>query len=77
MPLLDGSPVDAATAGGVLAAVATMDSDFEARQVLVGLARVMPADAGLITRYRDVARGLGEFERGQAEQALDRFAGVD
>lgn len=37
----------------------------------------MPADAGLITRYRDVARGLGEFERGQAERALDRFAGVD
>lgn len=77
LPLLDGSAVDAVTAGGVLAAVATMGSDFEARQVLVGLARVMPADAALIARYRDVARGLGEYERGQAERALDRFAGVD
>ncbi len=77
MALLGGSSVDAATAGGVLAAVATMDSDFEARQVLVGLARVMPADAALIARYRDVARGLGDFERGQAERGLDRFAAVD
>lgn len=76
-PLLGGSSVDAATAAGVLGAVATMDSDFEARQVLVDLARVMPADAGLIARYRDVARGLGDFERGEAERALDRFGRVD
>lgn len=75
--LLGGSSVDAATAAGVLGAVATMDSDFEVRQVLVDLARVMPADAGLIARYRDVARGLGDFERGEAERALDRFARVD
>ncbi|ANB17584.1 M56 family metallopeptidase [Dokdonella koreensis] len=75
--LLDGPAVDAATAQNVLAAVATMGSDFEAREVLVRLARVMPEDAGLIERYRGVARGLGDFERGQAEKALDRFAVVN
>ncbi|PZQ09810.1 MAG: hypothetical protein DI564_17200 [Rhodanobacter denitrificans] len=77
MGLLGGTSVDAATAGGVLSSVATMDSDFEARQVLVGLARVMPADGALIARYREVARGLADFERGQAERALDRFAAVN
>ncbi|HUD43409.1 MAG TPA: M56 family metallopeptidase [Dokdonella sp.] len=77
LALLDGAVPDAATTNGVLAAVETMDSDFEARQVLVGLARVMPGEAGLIARYRKVARGLDDFERGQAEKALDRFDGAD
>jgi hypothetical protein len=35
----------------------------------------MPNDADLIARYRSVARRLGDFERGEAERALDRFAG--
>jgi hypothetical protein len=33
----------------------------------------MPADAELIARYRRIARDLGSYERGQAEEALDRF----
>jgi hypothetical protein len=33
----------------------------------------MPNDAALIERYRAAARELGDFERGQAEKALDRF----
>jgi beta-lactamase regulating signal transducer with metallopeptidase domain len=59
----------------VLAAAADIGSDFECREVLVALARVMPADPALIRDYRQVARRLGDFERGQAERALDRFAG--
>ena len=42
-------------------------------EVLIALARVMPNDAALIARYRDVARRLSDYERGQAEKALDRF----
>ncbi len=48
-----------------------MDSDFEMRTVLQATAKTMPKDAELINRYRQVARNLGDFERGQAEKALD------
>ena len=34
----------------------------------------MPADEALIRRYREITRGMGDFERMQAEKALDRFA---
>jgi hypothetical protein len=51
-----------------------VQSDFEAGQVLVALATRMPDDAGLRERYRSSARRLGDFERGRAEKALDRFA---
>lgn len=72
--LLEAGPVDVAIADGVLSAVADIGSDFEAGEVLTSLARVMPNDAGLIQRYRVASRRLGDFERGQAEKALDRFA---
>jgi hypothetical protein len=62
-------------ARAVLEAASTIGSDYECREVLVELARVMPGDADLIARYRDVARRLSDFERGAAERALDRFAG--
>ncbi len=75
LALLDRSDIDAITANAVIGAVATMGSDFEQREVLVRLARVMPKDVALIERYRAVARGMSDFERGQAEKALDRFAG--
>jgi hypothetical protein len=58
----------------VLDTAAKIGSDFECREVLVALARVMPNDAGLIERYRSVARRLSDHERGAAERALDRFA---
>jgi beta-lactamase regulating signal transducer with metallopeptidase domain len=58
----------------VLEAAANLGSDYECREVLVALARVMPNDAGLIERYRNVARRLSDSERGAAERALDRFA---
>ena len=72
--LLSGGPVDRATADGVLTLLDGIGSDFEAGEVLKSLARVMPADAALIERYRAAARRLDDFERGQAEKALDRFA---
>ncbi len=58
----------------VLDAAAAMDSDYECREVLVALARVMPGEADLIARFREVARQLSGTERGAAERALDRFA---
>ena len=57
----------------VLDAAAGIHSDYDCREVLVALARVMPNDAELIARYRDVARHLSNYERGEAERALDRF----
>lgn len=75
LALLDRGPVNAITANAVIEAVATMGSDFEQREVLVRLAKVMPKDAMLIERYRAVARKMSDYERGQAEKSLDRFAG--
>ena len=63
-----------AGAAAVLDAAAGIGSDFECREVLIALAGVMPNDADLIARYRAVARRLSDFERTQAEHALDRFA---
>ena len=62
-------------ARAVLDAAAGIGSNHERMEVLVALARVMPADAALIARYREVARALSDYERGAAERALDRFAG--
>lgn len=72
--LVGDAPVDVALADAVLAVLPAIGSDFEAREVLVALAAQMPADAALVERYRAASRRLGDFERGQAERALDRFA---
>ena len=71
--LMDAGPVDRAVANTVLDAVGGVSSDFEASEVLKSLAKAMPADPALIESYRAAARRLGDFERGQAEKALDRF----
>ena len=55
----------------VLAALDGMNDPGELTPVLLALARHMPADAALVARYRQVARVLPAFERGQVEQALD------
>ncbi len=73
--LLDEGSVDARLAGAILESVDEMQSDFEKRAVLVQTAARMPADPALIERYRAVARGMGDYERAQAEKGLDRFAG--
>jgi predicted Zn-dependent protease len=71
--LLQAGPVDATLANGVLESLQTIGSDFEAGEALEALAARMPNDPALIERYRAAARQLGDFERGQAEKALDRF----
>lgn len=71
--LVEAGPVDVALANGVLASLETIGSDFEAGEALEALARRMPNDPALIERYRAAARQLGDFERGEAERALDRF----
>lgn len=71
--LVEAGPVDVALATGVLASAEDIGSDYEAREALVTLAGHMPKDPALIERYRAVARDLGDYERGQAEKALDRF----
>lgn len=75
--LINAGPVDLAVANAVLDAAADISSDFEASEVLRALAARMPADEALVRRYRGMARGLGDYERGQVEKALDRFAAVD
>ena len=71
--LVEDGEVDATLALDVLNAARDIDSDYEAKEVLIALARVMPAEAQVIEVYRSVARGLSTYERGEAEQALDRF----
>ncbi len=56
--------------GAVLDSAAQIKSSYECREVLVALARVMPSDASLVERYRDVAKRLSDSDRGEAERAL-------
>lgn len=72
--VLDHAPVDAAGASGLLDAIAGIGADYERRVALTSLAARMPVDAALIARYREVARSLSSYERGEAEAALDRLA---
>jgi beta-lactamase regulating signal transducer with metallopeptidase domain len=59
-------------ARSVLDVADRIGSDHECREVLVALARVMPQDADLVARYRDIARRLSDSDRGAVERALDR-----
>jgi len=61
-------------ARSVLDALAHASAGYDCREVLVTLARVMPNDADLIEKYRAIARRRGDYDRGEAERALDRFA---
>ncbi len=72
--LAGAGKIDIATAEGMLKVIEGIGSNFESREALVALAAAMPSDTDLIERYRAAARKLGDFERGQAERALDRFA---
>ena len=57
----------------LLGAFDGMHSDFEIRTALVEVARRLPKDEEVIARYRSIARKLGDFERIQAEKALDHL----
>ncbi|MBL8519886.1 MAG: hypothetical protein JNK75_04375 [Betaproteobacteria bacterium] len=58
----------------LIRAVRGIDSDHEAKTLLTHIARRMPADADLAAAYRKAARQLGDWERMEAEKALDRLA---
>lgn len=76
LALITAAEVDATLSIGVLEAASTIGSDFEVKEVLTALAAVMPNDAEVLASYRAVARRLDSHERGQVEQALDRFTEV-
>lgn len=58
----------------MIGSVVRMGSDFERGEVLEALAEVMPNDPALIEAYRAATRAMAsQHERGEAEQALDRF----
>lgn len=69
--LIESVPLHADGSFAVLSALDGLDNPGELTPVLLALARRMPADAALVARYRQVARVLPAFERGQVEQALD------
>jgi hypothetical protein len=69
--LLDGAKLDGAGLAEVLDVASGLGSDFEKRTVLALVAKRVAADPDLNRRYRDVARGMGDFERGEALRALD------
>ncbi|CAM3938920.1 M56 family metallopeptidase [Roseateles saccharophilus] len=75
--LLDRATLPAAGLEQVIAAAEGMDAGFDRLQVLLRvagkLAELPAAGAGLTERLRRAGRGLGEFERGQLETALDRL----
>jgi beta-lactamase regulating signal transducer with metallopeptidase domain len=75
--LLDRPRLGAAGLAGVLGSAERMDGGFERLQVLLRVAEKLgqqrPVDAALIDRLRRAGRGLGDHERGQLENALDRL----
>lgn len=71
--LIRSSGPDVARSQNILRSVRGMSSDFERGEVLKALASAMPSDLALIEAYRATARGMSDFERAEAEKALDRF----
>ncbi|MFN3305176.1 MAG: hypothetical protein ACK44A_15875, partial [Roseateles sp.] len=62
----------------VLAGAEGVDGGFERLQLLLRVAERLgesrPVDAALVDRLRRAGRGLGDHERGQLENALDRLS---
>lgn len=69
--LLEHAKLDAAGLAGALDVTASLGSDFEKRTVLEGMAKSVAGDPELNRRYREVARDMSDFERGQVLRALD------
>jgi hypothetical protein len=76
--LLDRPKLGPAGLERVLATAEGMDGGFERLQVLLRVAerlgQAKPVDAALVDRVRRAGRGLGDHERGQIENALDRIS---
>jgi len=75
--LLDRPKLNATGLERVLTSAETIGRGFERMQVLLRvverLGQAKPVDAALIDRLRRAGRGLGDHERGQIENALDRL----
>ena len=71
LALIDSTPLNQDGCMAVLNALEGVDSQSDLTPVLLALAKHMPSDSSLIARYRQIARVLPAFERGQTEQALD------
>lgn len=75
--LLDRPRLGPAGLERVLSSAEGMEIGFERLQLLLRVAEKLggarPVDAALIERLRRAGRGLGEHERGQIENALDRL----
>jgi F0F1-type ATP synthase delta subunit len=69
--LVNRAALDKAGYAAVLQSTEGMRGDFEIKNVLSAVAKKIPADGELVSRYRKIARNLGDFERGQAEKAID------
>ncbi|MCC6407075.1 MAG: hypothetical protein IT453_07910 [Planctomycetes bacterium] len=69
--LLDAVALDRERVAAVLAATAEMDSDYEKQLVLAATADRAAKDPELERAYREIARSLGDYERGKALTALD------
>ncbi len=72
--LLKSAEPDASGYHALLDAADNIKSDYECGTLLQAIAKRMPGDSALIEHYRRVARRLGDYQRGQAEKALDRLA---
>ena len=76
--LLDRPKLGPAGLERVLTSAESMEGGFERLQVLLHVAEKLgqakPVDAALIERLRRAGRGMGEHERGQIENALDRLS---
>jgi hypothetical protein len=60
-----------ATYQAMLQVIKQMQSDFEKRNVLETIARRMPRTPELVSSYREVTKGMNDFERDLAERALN------
>jgi len=73
--LLDHAALSPVGLEQVIVAAEGMDAGFERLQVLLRVAdkaaQAKPVPAGLAERVRRAGRGMGDFERGQLEKALD------
>lgn len=74
LAFIAASAPDLVRSRAILRSAGGIGSDHERGEVLGRLAATMPDDPQLIEAYRAVARTMGDYERGQAEKALDRFA---
>lgn len=68
--LVDNAKLDTEGFGKVLDAMRGVGSDFETLQALQAIAKEMPRDDALVSRYHDLANTLSDHERQQAERAL-------